>query len=266
MLPAMTLILILIGTTMGGLLSVLLAASFALTLLQRHASLLVSFAVGTLLTAALMGMLPEALEAGLPAEQLGGWILVGLLAFFLLEKSMLWHHGHHHDHGGDFAHVHAHGHDPKLKAAVPMVVIGGGMHKFVDGVAISAAFLADTSLGFATALAILLHEIPHALGDFMVLLAADVSRKRTLLLMLLSGMAMLVGGGLGYMLLNDAEPVLPIILALAAASFIYIAISDLVPHLQQKTGLKTGALQVLMISAGGMAILLGQTLAHVHAH
>jgi zinc and cadmium transporter len=256
----MTLALILIGTVMGGLISVLLAAGFALTMLKRHAHLLVSFAVGTLLTAALMGMLPEALEAGLPAEQLGGWMLVGLLVFFLLEKSVLWRHGH----GGELPHVHDH--DPRLKAVVPMVVIGGGMHKLVDGVAIAAAFLVDTSLGFATAAAILLHEIPHALGDFMVLLAAGVSRRGALLLNLSSGMATVAGGGLGYVLLNDARPWLPIVLALAAASFIYIAVSDLMPNLQRQPGIGVGAWQVLMISAGGMAILLGQFIEHAYAH
>lgn len=250
----MTIGLIVLATLAGGLVSVLLAATLALTVLRRYANLMVSFAVGALLTAAFIGMLPHALESGLPAEQVGAWVLAGLLGFFLLEKSTLWRHSH----GGDM-------HTCELKSVVPMVVIGDALHNFVDGVAIAAAFMVDTHLGIATAVAILLHEIPQELADFMVLLAAGLSR-RALLLNLLSGAATVAGGVLGYFMLGDARPMLPIVLALAAASFIYIAVSDLVPHLQRQPGLGASALQLLLIGTGGVAVLLGHIMAHAHAH
>lgn len=251
----MTLALILLDTLVSGPVSVLLTASLALTLLRRYADLMVSFAVGALLTAAFVGMLPHALESGLPAEQVGGWVLAGLLGFFLLEKSMLWRHSH----GGD---THARG----LKATVPMVVIGDGLHNFVDGVVIAAAFMVDTHLGIATAAAILLHEIPQELADFMVLLAVGLSRRRALMLNLLSGAATVAGGVLGYFMLGNARPLLPVVLALAAASFIYIAVSDLVPHLQRQSGLRASALQLLLIATGGITVLLGHVMTHAHAH
>lgn len=249
----MTLLAILLATLAGGLLSVLLAGSLALTVLRRHADHLVSFAVGALLAAAFLGMLPHAQEAGLSPGQTGGWVLIGLLAFFLLEKAALWRHNHG-EGAGNCA----------LKATVPMVVIGDGLHNFVDGVAIAAAFLADTHLGIATAAAILLHEIPQELADFMVLLAAGLDRRRALLLNLLSGTSMIAGGVLGYFLLGDAQSALPVVLALAAASFIYIAISDLVPHLQRQYGLRNGLAQVLLIGMGASALLLGGMLSHAH--
>lgn len=251
----MTLDLILLGTALGGLVSVLLAASLALTVLKHYADVLVSFAVGTMLTAAFIGLLPEALEVGMPAQTLGGWVLVGLLGFFLLEKTTLWRHSH--DRGSP--HV-------ELRAAVPMVVIGDAMHNFVDGVAIAATFLVDTHLGIATSAAVLLHEIPQEMGDFMVLLAAGVSRGRALMLNALSGTATVAGGVLGYVMLNDTQSLLPVVLALAASSFIYIAVSDLVPYLQRRPGLGAGVFQLVMIGTGSLAVLMGQLLAHAHAH
>lgn len=251
----MTLALIVLATLAGGLVSVLLAATLALTVLRRYANLMLSFAVGALLTAAFIGMLPHALESGLPAGKVGAWVLAGLLGFFLLEKSTLWRHSH----DGDT-------HAGKLKTIVPMVVIGDALHNFVDGVAIAAAFMVDTHLGMATAAAILLHEIPQELGDFMVLLAAGLSRRRALTLNLLSGAATVAGGVLGYFMLADAQSMLPIVLALAAASFIYIAISDLVPHLQHQAGLRASALQVLLIATGGATVLFAQLVPHAHAH
>lgn len=251
----MTFALIVLATLAGGLVSVLLAASLALTVLRRHANLMVSFAVGALLTAAFVGMLPHALESGLPAEQVGAWVLAGLLGFFVLEKSTLWRHSH----GGDT-------HAGELKTVVPMVVIGDALHNFVDGIVIAAAFMVDTHLGIATAAAILLHEIPQELADFMVLLAAGLSRRRALMLNLLSGTATVAGGVLGYSMLGDARSILPIVLALAAASFIYIAVSDLTPHLQRQCGLRASALQILLITTGGVTVLLGNVMTHAHAH
>lgn len=241
----MTLAPILLATLVCGLVSVLLAASLSFTLLQRHIGLMVSFSVGALLTAAFLGMLPEVLNFGMSAEQLGGWLLGGLLLFFLLEKTLLWRHEH----------------TFELKTTVPMLVLGDGLHNFVDGVAIAAAFQADSALGFATALAILTHEIPQEIGDFMVLLAAGLSRRHALLLNTLSGLAMVAGGLAGHWLLAVSQAALSIVLALAAASFIYIAMADLIPHLQrQSTGLAANMHQTALIGAGGSAIFAGQSI------
>ena len=249
----MTLLWIIAATFAGGVLSVLLAASLALTVLRRYASVLVSFAVGAMLTTVWLDLIPEALALGLPPNAIGGWILLGLLAFFLLEKLALWRH----DHSG-----HAHNHDSPSHAIAPMIVVGSGLHHFVDGVLIAAAFLANQHLGIATALAVILHEIPHEMGDFMVLLSTGMTRRRALLLNALSGAAMIAGGVLGYLALAQTRSALPPVLALAAASFMYIAIADLVPLMHRQRVARTGLWQTVLLGLGGGTVMLGIYWAH----
>lgn len=251
----MTLLWIITATFAGGVLSVLLAASVALTVLRRYASVLVSFAVGAMLTTVWLDLIPEALALGLPPNSVGGWILLGLLAFFLLEKLALWRH----DHSG-----HAHGHDAPSHAhgIAPMIVVGSGLHHFVDGVLIAAAFLANQHLGIATALAVILHEIPHEMGDFMVLLSTGMARRRALLLNALSGAAMMAGGVIGYLTLGQIRSALPQVLALAAASFMYIAIADLVPLLHRHRVAGAGLWQTALLTMGGGTVMLGIYWAH----
>lgn len=248
----MTFLYILAATLAGGLLSVLLAATVALTWLPRFADRMVAFAVGLLLTFAFTELLPEAMGMGFDPQQAGLVLLGGLLAFFMLEKVALWRHDHRHAQGL-----------PSHAPRVSLIVVGDGLHNFVDGVLIAAAFLADPVLGWTTALAVLAHEIPQEMSDFMVLLSAGVSRRRALVLNALSGLAMVAGGALGYAALRQAEAVLPYVLAVSAASFIYIAVADLVPELHHKRKpadwLSQGALLCLGL---GAVLVVGELLPH----
>lgn len=244
----MTLLAILLACAAGGLLSVVLAALIGFGALRHRADAWLAFAVGALAVAALLGMIPEALERGLSPDALGAWLLLGLGLFFLLEK---------------FARRMPRG-NTSLHAAVPMIVLGDGVHNFVDGVLIAAAFLADPHLGIATALAVTLHEIPQELGDFMVLVAAGLSRRRALALNLLSGLATVAGGLAGYFILDEARAALPVVLVLAAASFLYIAASSLIPVLHKQVGLRAVLAQSVLMAAGGSAVFIGHTFSHAH--
>lgn len=248
--------MIVAATLTGGVLSVLLAAVAALTVLARWADRLVSFAVGVLLAAALTHLLPESTNA-LGPERAGTWVLGGLLLFFVLEKLALWRHAH--VHPGAVA-MPLHGERVAGSAPAPsgaMIVLGDGVHNFIDGVLIAAAFLQDPALGVATAIAVTLHEVPQEIGDFMVLLAAGYSRRRALLLNVLSGAAAVAGGVIGYLALDRAQDAIPYLLALAAASFIYIAVADLVPELHRlRRRLGDALLQAALIGTGIAAVAL----------
>lgn len=244
----MTLALILLASAAGGLLSVLLAALVAWGVVKPRLDTWLAFAVGALASAALLGMIPEALERGLEPQALGAWLAVGLGGFFLLDKLARARHAH----------------DAPLRAVVPAIVLGDGLHNFVDGVLIAAAFLADPHLGIVTAVAVALHEIPQELGDFAVLVAAGLSRRRALLLNLASGLATVAGGATGFLLLDSAEAALPIVLALAAASFLYIAVASLIPVLQTRRSLRAGVWQSALILAGGGTVFLGHAASHAH--
>lgn len=244
----MTFTLILLAAAAGGLVSVLLAALIAWGIVKPRLDTWLAFAVGALLAAALLGMIPEALERGLDPQALGGWLAVGLGGFFLLDK---------------FARARQ-PHDAPLRAAVPIIVLGDGLHNFVDGVLIAAAFLADPKLGLATAVAVALHEIPQELGDFAVLVAAGLSKRRALALNLASGLATVAGGLVGSLLLDAAQAALPVVLALAAASFLYIAIASLIPVLHTRRSLPASVWQGALIFAGGGAVVLGHAIGHAH--
>jgi zinc and cadmium transporter len=241
----MILMWIIIATLIGGIASVLLAATLAFSLLARFADKMVAFAVGILLSFALTDILPEAVNLGLEIEYVGWILLGGLAGFFLLEKMALWRHDHTATHGHS-------SHQPE----VTMIVIGDGLHNFVDGILIAAAFLTDPKLGWVTALAIAAHEIPQEISDFIILLNAGVTRKRALLLNALSGMAMTLGGIVGWLALDHAQQAIPVFLVLAAASFIYIAVADLVPELHRRRTMRDSALQSLLMATGvGVALL-----------
>ncbi len=250
----MTLLLIVLATLLGGVLSVLLAASLALTWLPRFADRMVAYAVGVLLAFAFTDLLPEAVEMGLEPGQMGQWLLAGVVVFFLLEKAALWRHDHHHGHAG-------HGHPPQ----VSMIVLGDSLHNFVDGVLIAAAFLADPALGWSTAIAILAHELPQEIGDFMVLLSAGVAKRRALLLNALSGGAMVLGGVAGYLALGNAQAAVPYVIIVAAASFIYIAVADLVPELHRHRRFRDAAAQFALLGLGVATVQVVGLFAH-HSH
>jgi zinc and cadmium transporter len=241
----------------GGLLSVLAAALIAFAVLERWVPRLVSFAVGALLGAALLNLLPEALESSVGPRAVFATLLVGLLVFFMLEKLALWRHAHG---PGD----NAHGHDIQAHAGATspaglLIVFGDSLHNFVDGVLIAAAFLTDPTLGWATAVAVIAHEVPQEVGDFMVLLHAGYTRRRALWLNALSSLASVLGGLLGYFALKAALPALPYVLAFAAAGFLYIAVADLIPNLHRRFAIKDALSQVALIAIGvAIVALAGQ--------
>ncbi len=235
----MTLLQILLATLAAGALSVLAAALVSLTLLSQWAPRLVAYAAGVLLGAAFLHLLPESIEALGPQDVLAT-CLAGLLGFFVLEKLALWRHAH--------AGLHDHGH--ARKPAGTMILVGDALHNFVDGILIAAAFLTDPELGWAVAIAIIAHEVPQETGDFMVLLAIGWSRRAALGWNLLASLAAVAGGLLGYFALSDAEAAVPYVLAVSAASFLYIAVADLIPELHRHWRLPEAAAQLALIAAG----------------
>jgi len=234
----------------GGVLSVLCAALFALNARIQWINSLVSYAIGALLGAVFLDILPEAMEVGSSAAAVSGTVLAGILLFFTLEKLLLWRHCHHDD-----CEVHepdAHG------RSGTMIMVGDTFHNFVDGVIIAAAFLVDINLGIVTALAIIAHEIPQEVGDFLILLHSGYSKAQAFFINVLSSLAMLAGGVLAYFFLQFVQSVVPTLLALAASSMIYVAVADLIPGLHKRTQLRDTIQQVALIALGiGSIFLIG---------
>ncbi len=238
---------ILAATLLGGVLSVILAGVFAFAARPAWVPRLVSFAVGTLLGAVFLEILPHALEYG-KAQSVAVSVLIGLLAFFVLEKLVLWRHCHHEScevHG-----VEASEHDHTHHRAGLMILVGDTFHNFVDGILIAGAFLADTQLGLVTALAIIAHELPQEVGDFLVLLHSGYTKSRAMFFNLLSSLAMVMGGLLGYLALAGMNELTPYLLGVAASSMIYVAVADLIPGLHKRPELSATLEQVLLILAG----------------
>jgi len=268
------LVLIIIFTAIGGILSVMAAAVFLL-LPERHRNTVlphgISFAIGALLAVAFWGLIPEAFEAVEPAQfqALSGTVLAGILGFFVLEKLLIWRHCHfgeceahgdEHEHDGH-GHGHSHAH-ATAKSAGSLIILGDSMHNFVDGVLIAAAFLTDVKLGIVTSLAVAAHEIPQEVGDFAILLQSGYSRSKALFYNILASLGTVLGGVLAYFSLEDLHNSLPYFLALAASSFIYIAVADLIPSLHKKTDIKTSLQQIALIAAGVLLICTMHGIAH----
>jgi len=265
----MTLLYIVGATLAGGLLSVLIAAAVTTALLGRIVRHLVSLSVGVLLGTALMHVLPEAFEQGhalgIEPHPLFLTLLGGLLFFFLLEKAELYRHGHHHE--GDGHHHHHHFDAEQAGRGGWSVLVGDSIHNFCDGIIIAAAFLADVQLGVVTALAVIAHEIPQEVGDYIVLLNAGFSRGRALLYNALSGLASVVGGVLGYFVVGPWEGLFPYLLVAASSSFVYVAVADLLPQLQRRLPWRATVAQLGWIGAGLVLVLLVKGLQHGgHAH
>lgn len=207
-------------------------------------------------------MLPEAFESGAEPSRLFATLLGGLLFFWLLEKTELYRHDHHHESDG---HGHHHHFDAQQAGRGGLsVLVGDTVHNFCDGIIIAAAFLTDASLGWITALAILAHEIPQEAGDYIVLLGAGFSRRKALLFNALSGLAAVAGGVLGYFVVEPWKPMLPYLLVVASSSFVYVAVADLLPQLQQRLTLKETAAQVAWLAAGLGLVLLAAAGRHSH--
>ncbi len=235
----------------GGALSVIAAAVLSIALGTHRISMLISYAIGALLGAAFLEILPHALEHG-DAHRTTATVLFGILAFFVLEKLVLWRHCHHDHCEAHDAHAPAHDHG----RSGLLILVGDTFHNFVDGILIAAAFLESTELGIITALAIIAHEIPQEVGDYLILLHSGYSKVRALAFNLLSSLATLVGAMLAYFALAELTTWIPILLALGAASMIYVAVADLIPGLHKRTALKESVLQVLLIGAGIGSIVL----------
>ena len=246
----MTLGYIILVPFAGGVLSVLIAAALTVHVLGRVVKSLVSLSAGLLLGTALLLILPEAFEGAAPPPSLFATLLLGLLFFFLLEKAELYRHGHHHE-GDDPHHHHHDGFDAEQAGRGGWtVLVGDSIHNFCDGIIIAAAFLADTRLGLVTALAIIAHEIPQEVGDYVVLLNAGLSRARALAYNAISGLAAVVGGVVGYFVVGPWEALFPYLLVVAASSFIYVSVADLLPQLQRRLPMRQTRAQHGWIAAG----------------
>jgi zinc and cadmium transporter len=253
---------IVVFTVLGGALSVLAAGAFLLLperVRTRMLSPMVSFAIGALLGAAFLAILPHAFEVpGVNAHSVTLTVLCGILVFFLLEKMVIWRHCH-----TDDCEAHVPDMDKVRHAATGnLILIGDGIHNMVDGVLIAAAFLTDVHLGVVTSIAVIAHEIPQELGDFAVLLHSGFSRGKALLYNMLTSLTTVIGGVVAYFSLSLANAVVPYVLAIAASSFIYIAVADLIPGLHKRTEFSATAQQIVLIALGVTVISVAHAMLH----
>ena len=270
----MILLAILIGTVAAGVGSVWLAALLSFAMLARFTQHMLSLAAGALMATAFMHLLPEAFESQASAHELFATLLAGLVFFFLLDKAELWHHGHEHHHGAeahghdhghghDHAHAHAaHGHDHGARSGGWAVLAGDSVHAFGDGILIASAFVADMRLGVVTALAVLAHEVPHHMGDLVVLRQTSGTQRAALVKVSLAGTVTALGGLVGYFLVAQLEGFLPFFLVAASSSFVYVALADLIPQLQKRLGLRETVAQIAWLLAGIALVTLVSGIAH----
>jgi zinc and cadmium transporter len=282
----MTLLAILMGTLAAGIGSVWLAALLSFGVLTRYTQHMLSLAAGALLATAFMHLLPEAFESQAGAKELFATLLVGLVFFFLLDKAELWHHGHEHHGGGHHGpeaaahalhdhtgHVHAahshHGHEHghghgEARTGGWAVLAGDSVHAFGDGILIASAFMADLRLGVVAALAVLVHEVPHHMGDLVVLRQTSNNRRAALIKVSLAGAVTALGGVVGYALVDQLYDYLPFFLIMASSSFIYVALADLIPQLQKRVTARETVAQIAWLAIGIGLVTLISGMAHHH--
>ena len=265
----MTLIAILLGTLVAGIGSVWLAAVLSFGMLARYTQHMLSLAAGALLATAFMNLLPEAFESQISPDHLFATLLVGLVFFFLLDKAELWHHGHeHHDaeRAASTGHVHhAHKSEHAHASGGWTVLAGDSVHAFGDGILIASAFMADFRLGFVAALAVLVHEVPHHMGDLVVLRQSSGNRRAALVKVSLAGSVTALGGVVGYALVDQLINYLPYFLVVAASSFVYVALADLIPQLQKRASASETGAQIFWLAIGiGMVTLISSLVHHQH--
>jgi len=255
---------IIIFSLVGGVLSVIAAGLFLLLPKAKRIALLphmVSFAIGTLLGAAFLGLLPHALEspASPGAHDIMKTTLIGILTFFMLEKLVIWRHCHTVEcevHGSD-DHQHEH-----TTPAGTLVLVGDAVHNFVDGILIAAAFMTDIHLGVVTALAVAAHEIPQEVGDFAILIESGFSRAKAFAFNIIASLTTVVGALLAYFSLQTVEAFVPYVLAIAASSFIYVAVADLIPGLHKRTEVIESVRQIVLIASGVLLIVFTHSQLH----
>lgn len=297
----MTLVAIILATLAAGIGSVWLAALLMGAGLKGGGGSvgpqrLLSLAAGALLATAFMHLLPEAFESHMDAHDLFATLLVGLVFFFLLDKAELWHHGHEHSHGltaasghgatghdhaaavlqgrahahphghdhaHDPEHAHAHHHGPKV-AGGWAVLTGDSVHCFGDGILIASAFVADMRLGVIAAFSVLAHEVPHHMGDLVVLRQTSPNRRMALVKVSLAGAVTALGGLVGYFLVGQLHDLLPYFLAVASSSFVYVALADLIPQLQKRLSARETMAQIVWLLVGMGLVMLVSGAAHIH--
>lgn len=257
-----TLTPILLATAVGGIASALLAGTLLWLPTATRDRVLphaVSFATGTLLATALVALVPHAIEGAGPdrVHGIGLALLAGIAVFFVLEKFLLWRHCH--TEAVESAHTHA---DHHHASSGWLVLVGDGLHNFVDGVLIAAAFLTDFHLGVVTTFAILAHEIPQEVGNVAVLVHSGFSRRQALGWNVLSSLTAVAGGLVGWFALRESLSVLPYVLAVAAASLLYVAVADLIPGLHRRTDLRASLAQVAWIAVGVGLVMFAES--HIH--
>jgi zinc and cadmium transporter len=286
--------MILLCAALGGIASAAFAVVFLWVREEHSVRILphfISFATGALIGAALLGLLPEAIEgAGTAgARRIGAALVLGLAVFFVIEKLVLWWHAHAHEgseeasacpqhaddptsgdptSGQDPPQPHSHAHHgsrdhARDRASGALVLVGDSLHNALDGVLIAAAFLTSVPLGLVTTFAVAAHEIPHRVGDFAILVQAGLSRPRALLLNLATGLASVLGAAAAYFGLRQALDMLPYALAFAAAGFLYIAVAGLIPGLHRRVDARTSAAQVVLIGVGIAVIAAAEHLSHM---
>lgn len=267
----MTLFAILLGTVAAGVGSVWLAAALGFAMLARFQQHMLSLAAGALLATAFMHLLPEAFNSEASAQELFALLLAGLVFFFLLDKAELWHHGHEHHHQGQaqepahnhhHAHGHHHHHSGSRVAGGWSVLAGDSVHAFGDGILIASAFVADIRLGLVASVAVLAHEVPHHMGDLVVLRQVSGTSRAALIKVSLAGTVTALGGVVGYLLVNGLDDWLPYFLVAASSSFVYVALADLIPQLQQRLNLRDTVAQVCWLAGGIGLVTLVSGLAH----
>lgn len=284
----MTLIAIILATLAAGIGSVWLAALLMRLGLGGRADgvgpqHLLSLAAGALLATAFMHLLPEAFESQAGAHDLFATLLVGVVFFFLLDKAELWHHGHEHSHSAPAAQDHAHGHGHTHgahhghdhghshahhhhgpRSGGWAVLTGDSVHCFGDGILIASAFLADIRLGVIAAVSVLAHEVPHHMGDLVVLRQTSPNRRMALVKVSLAGAVTALGGVVGYFLVGQLQDFLPYFLAVASSSFVYVALADLIPQLQKRLTARETIAQIAWLIAGMVIVTLVSGAAHAH--
>jgi zinc and cadmium transporter len=245
-----------------------LAALLSFGVLARYTQHMLSLAAGALLATAFMHLLPEAFESQVGAHDLFVTLLIGLVFFFLLDKAELWHHGHEHHHAVHDRHNHSHEHhhhdSQSAKAGTWAVLTGDSVHCFGDGVLIASAFMADMRLGVIASMAVLAHEVPHHMGDLMVLRSATSNRRAALIKVSLAGAVTALGGLLGYWLVEQLQDYLPYFLVVASSSFVYVALADLIPQLQKRLSARETAAQIGWLLVGIALVTWVSGLAHGH--
>jgi zinc and cadmium transporter len=253
-----TLAWIVLANTLGSALAVGGAAAFALAARAHWVPALISYAIGALLGAAFLEILPHAVESAANTQGVIAMVLVGILLFFLLEKLVIWRHHHTDDGHSHASELHDHGRSGL------MILLGNTFHNLVDGVIIAAAFLQSVELGVITAVAIFAHAIPQQVSDFVILLHSGFTKQRALLFSLVSSLATVLGGLLAYAALRGMQQIVPYLLGIAAASMIYVAVADLMPSLHKRPEIRATLQQVILIGLGVGSIALTDLLLARH--